>query len=158
MDLFGRSSVDHRSRPDIPGTQVNFCGCPLRFGDSARPSLGQTDSNPPDWSRETRMCERIWRGTVLPARLNHLDELSANLRIEHDRSCPAGHKERSGVIHPSARPLIRCKDRGHFARAPFYSALFACLDFRSTVSMARDSIPPEMVRALNPFCKRMRVA
>lgn len=40
-----------------------------------------------------------------------------------------------------------------------YSALIAAYrDFKSTVSIARDSIPPEIIRALNPFCRRMRVA
>ena len=42
--------------------------------------------------------------------------------------------------------------------APVYPAVFAGRDFKSTVSMARDIMPPEMFRALNPFCNRMRVA
>ena len=48
LDLSFWSGADHRSRPDIPRTQVIFCGCPLRFGDLARPSLGKPTVTLPD--------------------------------------------------------------------------------------------------------------
>ena len=81
--------------------------------------------------------------------------------------CPAGHtmtamlRSACGMRRPAE---VSQKDgfAVQFLRTCYgcstYPALFAICDFKSTVSIARDNMPPEMVRALNPFCKRMRVA
>jgi hypothetical protein len=64
LDLSFWSGADHRSRPDIPGTQVNFYGCPLRFGHLARPSLGQTGSKADASAEENADYTQNWVGKV----------------------------------------------------------------------------------------------
>jgi hypothetical protein len=78
---------------------VNFCGCPLRFGDLARPSLGQTDSNPSSLVPTDAPCVHEWSS---PRFVGDPEvEASRLLRTSVDVRLKAG----STLSAPALKPL-----------------------------------------------------